>query len=179
MGHTQQGCDDEVDLWRRLLQDEDFSPDNDDEEEQVQDGDCNLNKTVAVITSILLLSQPLTYRYYFTPSLFAVRLDFQIQAPISSLSKTSSDMIGATMEGDCRAAARPSMLVCISFVSISPSFLALTLATAASYPSQPVSPLQSNNNLSLGGLVSPVNFVLCKKTLNVGRTNRWTMIRWE
>lgn len=35
---------DEVDLWRRLLQDEDFSADNDDEEEQVQEGDCNLNK---------------------------------------------------------------------------------------------------------------------------------------
>ena len=85
------------------------------------------------------------------------------------------------------------MLACTSFVSISPSFLALTLATAASYPSQPVSPLQSNNNPSLGGLVSPFNFVLwsdwwdggrsliktSKKTLYVGRTNRWTMIRWE
>jgi len=36
---------DEVDLWRGLLQDEDFSADDDDdEEEQVQEGDCNLNK---------------------------------------------------------------------------------------------------------------------------------------
>ncbi len=137
---------DKVDLWRRLLQDEDFSADNGDEEGQMQEGDCYLNNTITVIKSIPLLSQPLTYRYYFTPPLFTVRLDFQIQAPNSSLSKKSSDMIGTTREGGCRAAARPSMLACTRFVSISPSFRALTLATAASYPSQPVSPLQSNNN---------------------------------
>ncbi len=65
--------------------------------------DCHRHRPIAVTYSsscTLLVSYPLTHRYYFILPSLPMRLDFRIQAQISSSSAKSRAVVDGRMDGD-------------------------------------------------------------------------------